>query len=157
MLPDARGELVIVVEDPGRVDYGARIGEHKGPIGGVQLDGVELGGWSARPVDLDRVPALAAHGTSTGFPAGPVLARGELELDAPADLFLDTLHWGKGLAGVNGVLLGRDRRRGPQRTLFVPAPVTRAGVNDVVLLEFEALAAPEIRTRAAPELGHTEI
>ena len=157
VLPDARGELVILVEDQGRVDYGARIGEHKGLIGGVQLDGVELTGWSVRPVDLDRVPALAAHGTATGFPAGPVLARGELELDAPADLFLDTLHWGKGLAWVNGFLLGRYWRRGPQRTLIVPAPVTRAGANEVVLLEFEAIAAPEIRTLAAPELGHTEI
>ncbi len=157
VLPDARGELVILVEDQGRVDYGARIGEHKGLIGGVQLDGVELTGWSVRPVDLDRVPALAAHGTATGVPAGPVLARGELELDAPADLFLDTLHWGKGLAWVNGFLLGRYWRRGPQRTLIVPAPVTRAGANEVVLLEFEAIAAPEIRTLAAPELGHTEI
>ncbi|TYL52805.1 glycoside hydrolase family 35 protein [Agromyces mariniharenae] len=157
VLPDARGELVIVVEDQGRVNYGPRLGEHKGLIGGVALDGVELADWSVRPVDLDRVPELAAHGRPGGFAAGPALAWGEFELDAPADLFLDTLHWGKGLVWVNGFLLGRYWRRGPQRTLIVPAPVTRAGRNEVALLEFEAIAEPVVRTLAAPSLGHTEI
>jgi beta-galactosidase len=159
-LPDARGELTIVVEDQGRVDYGTRIGEHKGLIGGVTLDGVALTGWNARPIDLERVPAVAAaraDGVDPSSVAGPFLATGELELDAPADLFLDTLHWGKGLVWVNGFLLGRYWRRGPQRTLFVPSPVTRAGRNEVVVLEFEAMAEPVIRLLAAPELGHTEI
>lgn len=157
VLPDSRGELVIVVEDQGRVDYGARLGEDKGLIGGVALDGVELTDWSVRPIDLDRVPELAAHGRAEGLPAGPTLAHGELRLDEPADLFLDTLHWGKGLVWVNGFLLGRYWRRGPQRTLIVPAPVTRAGANEVVVLEFEAMAAAEVRTLVSPELGHTEI
>lgn len=157
VLPEARGELVILVEDQGRVDYGSRLGEHKGLIGGVALDGVELTDWSVRPVDLGRVPELASHGRTEGLPAGPTLARGELRLDEPADLFLDTLHWGKGLVWVNGFLLGRYWRRGPQRTLIVPAPVTRAGANEVVLLEFEAVAAAEIRTLGGPDLGHTEI
>ncbi|MGW4928190.1 glycoside hydrolase family 35 protein [Agromyces sp. NPDC004153] len=157
VLPDARGELVIVVEDQGRVNYGPRLGEHKGLIGGVALDSVELADWSVRPVDLDRVPELAAHGRPDGFAAGPTLAWGEFELDEPADLFLDTLHWGKGLVWVNGFLLGRYWRRGPQRTLIVPAPVTRAGRNEVALLEFEAIAEPVLRTLAGPELGHTEI
>ena len=156
VLPDARGELAIVVEDQGRVDYGARIGEHKGLIGGVHLDGVELTGWTARPIDLDRVPGLdLANGAE--FAAGPVFAHGSLELDGATDLFLDTLGWGKGLVWVNGFLLGRYWRRGPQRTLIVPSPVTRAGRNDVVVLEFEAIADPAIRLLAAPELGHTEI
>ena len=157
VLPDARGELVIVVEDQGRVNYGARLGEHKGLIGGVALDGVELADWSVRPVDLDRVPELAAHGRADGFIAGPTLAWGEFELEAPADLFVDTLHWGKGLVWVNGFLLGRYWRRGPQRTLIVPAPVTRAGRNEVAVLEFETIAEPVLRTLAAPELGHTAI
>ncbi|KRE30374.1 beta-galactosidase family protein [Agromyces sp. Soil535] len=156
VLTETRGELVILVEDQGRVDYGSRIGERKGLIGGVALDGVELTDWSVRPVDLDRVPELASHGRAEGLPAGPTLARGELRLDEPADLFLDTLHWGKGLVWVNGFLLGRYWRRGPQRTLIVPAPVTRAGANEVVVLEFEAMAA-EVRTLAGPDLGHTEI
>ena len=78
-------------------------------------------------------------------------------LDEPADLFVDTLHWGKGLVWVNGFLLGRYWRRGPQRTLIVPSPVVRAGRNEVAVLEFEAFAVPEVRFVAGPDLGHTEI
>ncbi|MET4157044.1 beta-galactosidase family protein [Agromyces sp. PvR057] len=163
-LPRTRGELTILVEDQGRVDYGPRLGEHKGLIGGVALDGVALTGWRVRPLDLDRVPAFAAWpvapqavGDTTTGVAGPAFAHAVLDLAEPADLFLDTLHWGKGLVWVNGFLLGRYWRRGPQRTLIVPAPVTRAGANEVVVLEFEGFAESAVRTLAAPRLGHTEI
>ncbi len=161
VLPDARGELAIVVEDQGRVDYGTRIGEHKGLIGGVFLDGVPLAGWTARAIDLDRVDGLDLAGSgarrtgSTGL--GPAFASGSFELPEPADLYLDTSDWGKGLAWINGFLLGRYWRRGPQRTLIVPAPITRTGRNEVVILEFEAIAEPTVRFVGAPELGHTEI
>ncbi|WP_374070878.1 beta-galactosidase family protein [Rathayibacter sp. SD072] len=154
-LPRGRGSLAILVENQGRVNYGVRIGEHKGLIGGVALDGAELTGWTARPLDLSRVPSLASP--AEGVAAGPSLASGSVELDEPADLFLDTLHWGKGLVWVNGFLLGRYWRRGPQRTLIVPSPVTRAGRNEVVVLELEGLAEPEIRLLATADLGHTEV
>ncbi|QHC68168.1 beta-galactosidase [Rathayibacter sp. VKM Ac-2759] len=154
-LPRGHGELAILVENQGRVNYGTRIGEHKGLIGGVRLDGVELTGWTARPLALPCVPEIAV--AASAFAAGPGLASGAFELDEPADLHLDTLHWGKGLVWVNGFLLGRYWRRGPQRTLIVPAPVTRAGRNEVVVLELEAIAEPEIRLLAAAELGHTEV
>ena len=76
--------------------------------------------------------------SSTGRATGPVGLRASFALDEPADLFLDTRGWGKGYAWVNGFFLGRYWRRGPQRTLFVPAPVTRAGENVVAIVEFEA-------------------
>ena len=103
------------------------------------------------------VGCQAVSAPDAATPAGPVLARGVLELDEPADLFLDTLHWGKGLVWVNGFLLGRYWRRGPQRTLIVPAPVTRVGANEVVVLEFETFTDAAVRTLAVPELGHTEV
>jgi beta-galactosidase len=155
LLPRASGELAILVENQGRVNYGERIGEHKGLIGGVFLDGVELRGWRAIGLCLERVPELASIGAAAT--AGPALSSARFELVTPADLFVDTLHWGKGLVWVNGFLLGRYWRRGPQRTLIVPAPVTRAGRNDVVVLELESAAEPVLRLLPAPSLGHTEI
>ncbi|NQX12138.1 beta-galactosidase [Microbacteriaceae bacterium VKM Ac-2855] len=156
-LPRSHGELAILVENQGRVNYGTRIGEHKGLIGGVRLGGAELSGWTARPVDLDRLPDLAGRAASSPVPAGPALSSGSFELDDQADLYLDTLHWGKGLVWVNGFLLGRYWRRGPQRTLIVPSPVTRVGRNEVAVLELESMAEPEIRLLAGAELGHTEL
>ncbi len=158
MLPDARGELAILVEDQGRVDYGARIGEHKGLIGGVHLDGDELTGWFARLVDLDRVPgARRRMNVPSGSPPARRSRGGRSSSTSRPTCSSTRSHWGKGLVWVNGFLLGRYWRRGPQRTLIVPSPVTRAGRNDVVVLEFEAIAEPVIRLLAAPELGHTEI
>ena len=154
VLPRSSGELLLIVEDQGRVNYGKRIGEHKGIIGGARLDGVEVTGWTARPIDLERVPGLVIEGTAA---ATPVVAAATVHLTAPADLFIDTSGWGKGFAWVNGFALGRFWRRGPQQTLYVPSPVTRAGANEVVVLEFEALARPTVRLVAEHELGHTEI
>ena len=130
-LPAGR-RLTLVVEEQGRVNYDERLGEAKGLIGPVLLDGEPLGAWTATPLDLAApaaVPGLEAF-------------EGEFELDAASDLFLDTSGWGKGYAFVNGTLLGRYWRNGPQETLFVPAPVTRSGRNTVVAVELETLGAP---------------
>lgn len=154
MLPRASGELLLLVEDQGRVNYGTRIGEHKGLIGGATLNGVQIVGWTARPIDLDRFPGLSISGDSLA--AGPVVAGAAFDLEAQSDLFLDTSGWGKGIAWVNGFCLGRYWRRGPQQTLVVPGPLTRAGSNELVVLEFEVLASPNASFVGALDLGHTE-
>ena len=85
-----------------------------------------------------------------------MIADASFELTEPQDLFLDTSAWGKGLAWINGFNLGRYWRRGPQQTLYVPAPVTRAGRNHLVVLELEAMADPRARFVDGLRLGHTE-
>ncbi|MFD8493719.1 beta-galactosidase family protein [Amycolatopsis sp. NPDC059657] len=157
-LPRAHGELVVLIEDQGRVNYGPRIGEPKGVIGGAFLHGEPLLDWQVLPIDLDAVPELrpAAAEVRRGPVAEPAVIRGEFELDEPADLFLDTAGWGKGMVWVNGFALGRYWRRGPQRTLYVPRPVVRAGVNEIAVLELDIMLEPEARFVPRPLLGHTE-
>jgi beta-galactosidase len=169
-LPVAGSTLTILVEDQGRVDYGPRLGEDKGLIGEVRLDGVELTGWSAVPLDVERIPELAlapaADPSASAGPgpviagsliSGPVISGASFALAEPADLFLDTAAWGKGLAWLNGFALGRYWRRGPQQTLYVPGPVTRAGRNELVVLELEAMADSRARFVDGLRLGHTEL
>lgn len=155
-LPRAAGELLVLVEDQGRVDYGPRIGEAKGVIGGASVDGEPLTGWDVLPLDLESLPTPTETSTVDGPVAGPVLLRGEVDVDAPADLFLDTGEWGKGLVWFNGFALGRYWRRGPQRTLYVPRPVVRAGGNELVVLELDTMLDPVARFVPRPLLGHTE-
>src|SRR3954468_9598646 len=155
-LPRANGELLVLVEDQGRVDYGPRIGEAKGIIGGATLHGEPLAGWDVLPLDLDALPSPFAESTVEGAVAGPVLLRASFEAEASADLFLDTGEWGKGLAWLNGFPLGRYWRRGPQRTLYVPGPVVRAGANELVVLELDTMLDPAARFVPRPLLGHTE-
>ncbi|GAA3435115.1 glycoside hydrolase family 35 protein [Kutzneria kofuensis] len=159
-LPLTAGELTLLIEDLGRVDYGPRIGEPKGVIGGVHLHGRMLTDWEVRPIDTatlpDRYRGTTDGAEANGPLAGPVLVRGRLTVTESTDLFLDTAVWGKGLVWINGFLLGRYWRRGPQRTLYVPAPVVRAGANDVVVLELDTMPDPVVRCAPHALLGHTE-
>ncbi|GAA4480562.1 beta-galactosidase family protein [Microbacterium panaciterrae] len=174
-IPAGGRTLTVLVEEQGRVNYDHRLGERKGLIGAATLDGAPLQHWRAAPVDpaaaltaLDAAtatgqdptgptgPGAMAGPTGPGAVAGPGAWRAEVWLDAASDLFLDTNGWGDGFAFVNGFLLGRYRRTGPQRTLFVPAPVTRAGANIVDVLELTHLDDPTVRFVPEPLLGPLE-
>jgi beta-galactosidase len=154
-------ELRLLVEETGRVNYDTRIGEPKGLIGVPRVDGAPVPEpWRVRTFN---VPALGQAMTDAAASAsaivdrratGPVGLRATFTLDAPADLFLDTRGWGKGYAWINGFFLGRYWRRGPQRTLFVPGPVTHAGDNLVTIVELEAVTDATARFLVRPDLGH---
>jgi len=158
----ARGTIELLVEDQGRVDYGPRIGEQKGLIGPVTLNGVPVRGWKVMPLPVDDLaPAVSALRALPAAPrgrgvAGPAFARATFDLSDPADLFLSTAGLGKGIAWLNGFCLGRYWSRGPQRTLYVPEPVTRRGGNELIVLELGATAGGSVEFVAGPDLGHTE-
>lgn len=149
--------LSILVEDQGRVNYDHRLGEEKGLIGEITLDGVPLAGWRSTPLDVAELAAgVAARATADSGGDGPSAWTAEFALDAAADLFLDTAAWSKGFAFVNGFFLGRYWRNGPQRTLYVPEPVTRTGANSLVVLELEQVLDPVARFVGGLALGATE-
>ena len=149
----AGAALSILVEDQGRVNYDHRLGEEKGLIGALTLNGEPLTGWTSTPLD---VAAVAASDSFTATGSGPSAWTGTFDLDAPADLFLDTAEWSKGYAFVNGFFLGRYWRNGPTRTMYVPAPATVAGENRIVVLELEQLLSPTAAFLPALSLGVTE-
>ncbi|GAA3862117.1 beta-galactosidase [Leifsonia kafniensis] len=161
-----RGRLDILVEDQGRVNYGQRIGEHKGLIGPVRLGPVhladgELRGWQVLPLRLDAVDRFdALNGLFTdagGAPIdAPTFARGRFDAVAGTDLFLSTSGWGKGQVWINGFNLGRYWSRGPQSTLYVPGPLLRAGDNEIVVFELTGAREPIVRFVAEADLGHTD-
>jgi beta-galactosidase len=161
-LPPVTGTLELLVEDQGRVDYGPRIGEPKGLVGGVAVDGVPLERWTASPLALDPIaPAAlsvlgAIESTDGDELAGPVVAAGSFDLAVPGDRYLSLDGFRKGVAWVNGFCLGRYWSRGPQKTLAVPGPVLRAGRNELVVLELHASASRTACLLVEPDLGHTE-
>ena len=53
-----------------------------------------------------------------------------------------------------GEWLLRDQAVATAGTLYVPGPVTRAGTNEVVIVELEALTDATARFVARPHLGH---
>lgn len=153
----AGARLEVLVEEQGRIDYGDRIGEPKGLIGVPRLSGSPLADWSATVIDLPACAARAAEDSAThDTPYGPARLSAAFALTEPSDLFLDTAGWGKGFAFVNGFFLGRYWTNGPQRTLYLPAPVTRAGQNTLTIIELDQLTDATARFLPRPEFGPRE-
>lgn len=51
------------------------------------------------------------------------------------DTYVDMRLWIKGIVIVNGFVLGRYSRIGPQQCLYLPAPILRNGQNEFVVFE----------------------
>ncbi|MGB4778639.1 beta-galactosidase [Microbacterium sp.] len=146
-LPIPAGErLTVLVEEQGRVNYGPLIGESKGLTAAPRLDGRALTEWASTPVEVSPASAEPELDVRTGT----------FTLDAPADLHLDTTGWGKGYAFVGDFLLGRFWSNGPQRTLYVPGPITRAGTNTLTVVSLEGPAVASARFVERADLGPTE-
>jgi hypothetical protein len=129
-------EVEILVEAMGRVNYGPHLADRKG-LTGVRLDHQQLFGWRVRTLELSSVPALAARSVpDPGDPiaVGPVLRVLAVDVAAPADAFLALPDHGHSRVWLNGFDLGLLRPEGPQRTLYAPGPLWRAGANEVLLL-----------------------
>jgi beta-galactosidase len=156
-VPRPGARLEVLVENQGRVNYGQAIHDRKGLLGEVRLGGETLRDWTSRPLPLtpDSLAALEFSPTQ-GHPVGPAFHRGLFDVETPADTYLDLTGWTKGNVWVNGFALGRYWSRGPQRTLYVPAPVLRAGSNEIVVLELHATAQATVALRDTPDLGPTE-
>ncbi|PMC74886.1 beta-galactosidase family protein [Brachybacterium sp. UMB0905] len=137
----------ILVENLGRVNFGPYLGERKGILGGVWQTIRFLNDWEADPWPLEEMGEELAELLAAGehLPADtsdeqalPVLAAASFDAEEPADTFLDVSGAGHGVAYVNGVCVGRYWSSiGPQLTLYVPAPLVRAGRNEVLLLDLE--------------------
>ncbi|MFI0818381.1 beta-galactosidase [Streptomyces sp. NPDC021098] len=152
--PEYGARLDVLVENMGRANYGSRIGDPKGITGPVTLDGEPLENWTCHRLPLDRLPELPFRTTGTPV-AGPAFHRGTFTVESPADAYLDLPGWTKGLAWVNGFNLGRYWARGPQRRLYVPWPVLKAGENELTLLELQSATTRVAHLVDEPDLGWT--
>ena len=140
----------LLVESMGRTNYGPQTGEGKGILGGVLHGQQYLHGIETRAVPLEDVSAVP-FGTEVTEEARSFF-RYILEADGPADAYIALPGWGKGYIWVNGFCIGRYWENGPQQTLYVPAPLLRAGTNEIIVLELDQVgSALEIRTE--PDLG----
>ncbi|MGH8079717.1 MAG: hypothetical protein ACREP7_04005, partial [Lysobacter sp.] len=129
--------LDLLVENMGRINFGARLDEErKGITRSVRVGSTELLDWTHYPLPLSDLSHLR-YSHRTQPQSGPAFWHGEFKLDRVGNTFLDTRGWGKGHVWVNGHHLGRYWKIGPQQSLFVPAPWLRRGENEVVVLDVE--------------------
>lgn len=153
-----RAVLELLVENQGRVNYGPRLGEHKGILDGVTVGPRLVHGWTMYRLPLDTwteddLAAATSASPPDGDTAGFATAR--FTLTEPADTFLALPGFAKGFVWVNGTLLGRYWETGPQRTLYLPAPLLVPGGNTLTLLELERLG-DRVELVNRPDLGPPE-
>ena len=144
--------LDILVENMGRVNFGPRMEEQrKGIDGCVQINGHIHHNWEIYPLPLNNIEKIDFSG---GYREGvPSFYRFRFETEEPGDTFLDFAGWGKGCVFVNGMNIGRFWEIGPQRRLYIPAPVLKKGKNEIIIFETDGKANGEIVLHSEPDLG----
>ena len=141
--------LEILVEGMGHVNFGAAmIDDRKGITRRVELGWITLFDWEVFPLPLDGDALDGLRFSKKPAPVGrPAYYRGTFRPSGEGDTWLDLRGWGKGAVWINGRLLGRHWRIGPQQTLFVPGTWLRAGgLNEVVVLDLHHVASAAPRT-----------
>ena len=127
--------LTLVVENMGRINYGAEIVHNlKGIISPVTINDMEVtGNWKMFKLPMSSFPAIpTGEHQVTGNPA---LYEGHFDLNQVGDTFLDMQDWGKGIVFVNGHNLGRYWKVGPQQTLYLPGCWLKKGGNTIQIFE----------------------
>ncbi|MET3026539.1 beta-galactosidase family protein [Flavobacterium sp. UW10123] len=128
--------LDIIVENMGRINYGAKIvNSTKGIISPVIINGQTItGDWNMYPLPMDKMPNLA-EAKNNAKAGQPALYQGTFSLAKKGDTFLDMRDWGKGIVFINGINIGRYWSVGPQQTLYVPGCWLKEGSNEIVIFE----------------------
>ena len=142
----------ILMENMGRVNFGPMV-EHqrKGIQDCVQINGHIHYNWTMYPLPLDNVDKLIFDNKYTkGL---PVFYKFEFEVDEIGDTFLELESWGKGCVFINGFNLGRYWEIGPQKRLYVPAPLLNQGKNKIIVFETEGKSTGVIELKDKPEIG----
>ncbi len=147
-------KLDILVENLGRINYGPKIRDEKGILRGVKIGPVYHYGWKMYPLPCRDLSPLNYIDTPALSDAKPVFLSGSFTVTEPFDTFVRLEGFTKGNVFINGFNLGRYwNEAGPQKTLYLPAPLLKTGENEIVVLELEHYNKPQIQLTDQPDLG----
>lgn len=144
--------LDILVENMGRVNFGPRMElQRKGIDHCVQINGHMHNGWKQYPLPLTNIEKVDF--TKEYKENSPAFHRFTFVAEELGDTFLDFSGWGKGCVFVNGVNIGRFWEIGPQKRLYIPAPLLKLGENEIILFETEGKVSDSIHLINEPDIG----
>lgn len=134
------GTLYLLVENMGRINYGADMTDRKG-IRNVKINGAPVVGWK-----MQSMPMIDISGVEYKqqiFTKGPAFYKGTFEITGePHDTWFDIRGWLKGHVVVNGFNIGKYWEPGPpQHALYVPGPILKKGTNEVIIFEQDRVAS----------------
>ena len=148
------GTVDLLVENIGRENFGTGLEQQrKGILNGVKINDHRYFGFDMFPLPLDDKQIGSIDFTGGYAEDVPAFYRFEFEVDEPGDTFLDTEGFGKGAAFINGFNLGRFWDIGPQKRLYLPAPLMKKGRNTIIIFETEGKGSDSIYLSDTPSLG----
>lgn len=150
-IPKGISSLDILVENMGRVNYGEYLKDMKGILSGVRLENQFIFHWEIYTLPLNNIEKLKYRDVS--YKKGPMFYRGTLTVHELADTFLELKGWEKGVVFINGFNIGRYFEIGPQKRLYVPAPILHEGENEIVIFELQEVKEPIVEFKDKPFLG----
>ena len=134
----ATHRIDILMENMGRVNYGHKFladTQRKGIRTGVCKDLHFLLNWEQYPLSFENTENIDF---SKGWqPEQPAFYAFDFEMKALKDTYLDLSSFGKGLAFVNGVNIGRFWNVGPTLSLYIPHSLLKEGRNRIIIFETE--------------------
>lgn len=149
-VPKEGVQLDILVENQGRTNYGPYSKDYKGITDGVCLQLQFLFDYKIYNLEMDNLSNLMYEQAS--IKNMPTFYKGNLEIQETYDTFIKLDGFKKGIVFVNGFNLGRYWEAGPTKTLYVPAPLLKVGINEVIVFEEEGCTQLEIESIAEPIL-----
>jgi beta-galactosidase len=144
--------ITILMENMGRVNFGPYLDKQlKGIDGEVVINGHQHMNWTHYPLPLDNIGKL-------DFKKGwkskePAFYHFEFFITEKCDTFIDMEGWGKGCVFINGFNLGRFWDIGPQKRLYLPGPLLKEGMNEIIVFETEGKVRDSIILLDEPDLG----
>ena len=134
----ATHRIDILMENMGRVNYGHKFladTQRKGIRTGVCKDLHFLLNWQQYSLSFENTGNIDF---SKGWqPEQPAFYAFDFEMKALKDTYLDLSGFGKGLAFVNGVNIGRFWNVGPTLSLYIPHSLLKEGHNRIIIFETE--------------------
>ncbi|MDO4667950.1 MAG: beta-galactosidase [Streptococcus sp.] len=131
-------QLDILVENMGRVNYGHKFladTQRKGIRTGVCKDLHFLLNWKQYPLPLDNPEKIDF--SKQWYEGQPAFYAFDFEVETASDTYLDLSGFGKGIAFVNNVNIGRFWKVGPTLSLYVPHSLLKEGSNRIIIFETE--------------------
>ncbi|MBQ7779741.1 MAG: beta-galactosidase [Clostridia bacterium] len=151
-------KLDVLVENQGRINYGPFMADRKGCTR-IRFAQCQHHGWDVYTLPMNNLEKLDFKPienvpTEESPLVGPNFFKAELEIEGkPCDTFLKLDGFTKGFVTVNGFNLGRYWKIGPQKTLYVPAPILKEGVNEIIVFENDETATLDIEFTDVHDLG----
>ncbi len=152
-IPAEGAEMAVLVENMGRVNYGAKLKDAKGITQGIGFGNNFVYHWKNYPLPLTDISSVEFSDGVESFDGTPVFLKAEIDIDECCDTFIKLPSLKKGIIIVNNRVLSRYWEVGPQRSAYIPAPFLKEGKNEVVVLELEGFENPVCILDDEPDLG----